>query len=344
MKNHSIIFLKAFLCILVLLIFGLTACTAKEPQQGEQQEAISPVEPVLDEPPIAPTLSTLLAEAALQEVNIYHLGIRTTLDINEDQAMAIASQFLTLLAKAAETDGMEAPPEVALNPIQVKNSQTALELICSKPVELPQTIDKEPLTAKQLLFSIPISSSEGGLLYIGHELYEKAPIGCLYDATLQNSIFNDASDQVERVIFSEDGTEVTIVDDSFSYVNDDDNTALSDKVLNRVLYRAMAFYKNAYTGNVDSLQAMCSGTLYAAVMNARAGIATENILGEEIVANFNSYILSDYFLPQSITAPKKQGDDYQVLFYLNDMVTVEMHFMLEEDLPLISSISLVITN
>jgi len=329
---------KALISILVLLLMvSLSACAPKQPVEPEQ-----PTEPSVVEPPEEIEPATPLTEATLLEINIYHLGILTPLEINEEHALALAQQLLTLLDNAAATDSMEAPPEATLNPEQVKKGHTALELIYAQNVELPLLLEDEPLTARRLLFSIPVSSNEGGLLYTGHELYEETPLGLFFDQSLQNAIFNSASDQVERVTFAADGQTVIISGEEYPYYSNDDSLELSGRLLNRMLYRAIAFYKNAYTGNVNGLQSMSTSTLYDAVLKAQTGIDTEYGLGEEIIANLNYYILSDFFLPQTIIGPEQQGDDYQVSFRLNDLVTVKMDFAVEEDMPLVSALQVII--
>ncbi|MCL1905536.1 MAG: hypothetical protein FWG06_00840, partial [Clostridiales bacterium] len=247
-----------------------------------------------------------------------------------------------LLENAAETDSMDAPPESALNPIQVMSGHTALELIYKQETELPLKIDGEPLLAHRLLFSIPLSSSEGGLLYIGQEIYEETPQGLLFDQALQNAIFNNASDQVERVTFAADGSEVLINGQTYPYDKGGVDTGLSGRLLDRILYRTIAFYLNAYTGNVNGLQAMSTATLYEGVLRAHAGLDTDYDLGEDIIAKFNKYILSDYVLPQAILAPVRQGEEYQTALRLNESITVEIYFTAEEDLPLVSALKLVV--
>lgn len=340
---------KALLCLLaLLLILSFAACTPKQPVELELPDEPPTVEPpdveTPDvEPPIEMEPAQPISEVDLKEINIFHLGIRTPLSIDEDHATALAQQLLELMENAAAMDSMEAPPESALNPMQVMGGHTALELVYAGNVELPLSIEGEPLTARRLLFSIPVSSNEGGLLYTGYELYRAAPICRLFDQTLQNAIFNSASDQVERVTFAADGNEVLINGQVYHYVSGDDAAELSGRLLNRILYRSIAFYLNAYTGNVNGLQSMSTGKLYDAVLKAHAGLNTEYGLGEGIIANFNSYILADFFLPQTIVAPVQQDENYQVLFNLNEMVTVEMDFAVEEDMPLVSALKLVIT-
>lgn len=281
-------------------------------------------------------------DANLMEINIFHLGIRTPLETQDINAAALARQFAAMLENAAETDSMDAPPESALNPIQVMSGHTALELIYKQETELPLKIDGEPLLAHRLLFSIPLSSSEGGLLYIGQEIYEETPQGLLFDQALQNAIFNNASDQVERVTFAADGSEVLINGQTYPYDKGGVDTGLSGRLLDRILYRTIAFYLNAYTGNVNGLQAMSTATLYEGVLRAHAGLDTDYDLGEDIIAKFNKYILSDYVLPQAILAPVRQGEEYQTALRLNESITVEIYFTAEEDLPLVSALKLVV--
>ena len=327
---------KILLCLLaLLLIIALTACAPKTPQELE------PVtEPPIQEQPDDTEPPEPISEANIVEINIYHLGIRTPLDTNEEQAIAMARQLLSLLANAADTDGMEAPPESTMNPIQIRNGYTALEIVYEKEVALPLLLGDEPLTARQLLFSIPISSSDGGLLYLGHDIYEETPLGRLFDPALQNFIYNNAVDQVERVVFAADGQTVIIAGDEFTYYDEEDSLELSGLLLNRMLYRAIAFYKNAYTGNVNGLQDMSTNTLYNAILLANAGIETTNELGEEVIVNLNSYIMAEYFNQHGIQAPVQQEAGYSVVFLITEGITLRINFAVEEDIPLVSSLNL----
>jgi len=334
---------KSLLCLLALLLMlGLAACASKQPL-----EPVRPVEPPVAEPPDVEEPAEPASAAVLLEINIFHLGIRTPLATDEEHALALARQLADLMENAAATDSIEAPPESALNPEQVKKGQTALELIYDQDIELPLTVEGEPLTARRLLFSIPASSNEGGLLYAGYELYEEMPLGRLFDQALQNSIYDSATDQVERVTFAAAAAAVIIAGEEFAYYeneNEDGAPEISGRLLNRMLYRAIAFHKNAYTGNINGLQSMSTATLYEAVLKVSSGAATSNDLGEETIANFNRYILADYFLPQAIVAPAPKGDGYQVVFRLHERVTLEIDFAVEEDMPLVSAVKLIIAD
>lgn len=323
----------------ILLLLSLAACAADLPPT----EAPPPSEPPAQPPPGTEPEEQPAADVLL-EINIFHLGIRTPLDIKEEHVLALARQLQSLLANAANTDGMEAPPEPALNPLQVMNGYTALELVYSQELELPLKVGEEALTARRLLFAIPVSSSEGGLLYLGQDIYTETPLGRFFDQALQDAIYNDASDQVERAVFAADGQTVIIAGDECVYVGGEGEPELSGRLLNRMLYRAIAFYKNAYTSNVSGLQGMSTSTLYEAVLQASAGEETALGLGEEIIANLNTYVLSDFFLPQAIEAPSPQAAGYKVVFQLHERVRVEIDFVVEEDdLPLVSALRFIMT-
>ena len=331
---------KTLICLIVMFFtFSLLACESKLAVEPEQPPQI-PEE--ISETPEEIKAPEQTSEAFMTEINIYHLGIRTPLETNEEHALALARQFMTMLEKAAEMDSMEAPPESTLNSEQVRNGHTALELIYAQDIDLPLELDGEPITARRLLFYIPVSSSEGGLLFVGHDLYEEIPLGCLFEQSLQNSIYNNATDQVERITLAANANKVIINGQSYDYAIVEDTAELSGRLLNRILYRAMAFYLNAYTGNVNSLQAMSTGTLYEAVLKAQASFNTGNDRGEEIIANFNHYILADYFQPQLIFEPVRQGDNYQVVFQLSEQVSLAFDFVVEEDMPLVNALQLIL--
>jgi hypothetical protein len=328
---------KVLSCLFVLLLMLIiSACSPKQVAEPEQQTEPPTIEPQEEVEPAEP-----ISEAVLTEINIFHLGILTPLEINEEHNIALAQQLLALLDTAADADNFKEPPESALNPEQVKKGYTALELVYDRNVELPFIIESEPLTAHRLLYSIPNNSDEGGLLYVGHTIYEETPLGLFFDQNLQNAIFNSASDQVEQVTFSADGQTMILTGEEYPYNSGDNSLELTGRLLNRVLYRAVAFYKNAYTGNVNGLRSMSTDTLYEAVLQAHAGVITEYGLGEEIIANLNYYILADFFLPQTIIGPEKQGDNYEVFFYLNELVTVKIVFVVKEDTPLVSAMQII---
>ena len=342
---------KSLLCLLVLsLTLSFASCASKNPPEEIIPEDPATVEEIEEEEEAEP-----ISEEAIMEINIFHLGVRTALDKNEEQVMAMARKLLTLLENAATTDSMEASPETVLNPMQVMTGHTALELKYANKVELPLTLDGQPLTARSLLFYVPISSSEGALLYIVNELlsssegallyivnelYDETPLGRFFDQALQNDISNRASDQVERVVFSADGKDVLINGETYQYKRGEDLDELNDRLLNRMLYRAIAFCLNSYTGNVNGLQDMSTNVLYEAVLKAHDGTDTRYGLGEEIIANFSKYALT---LPQSITAPLLQDEDdnYQVFLQLNERMTVEIDFVVEEDMPLVTSLQII---
>ena len=339
LEGESFIMKKTLFCLFAFLfLLCVSACTPEQSSYPTQQEESSA--DTLEQPEDTETTEPI-TEATLMEINIYHLGIRTPLEANEEHALALAQQFIAMLENAAEMDSMEAPPEAALNPDRVMKGQTALEIIYAKKVMLPLIVDGETLTARRLLFSIPVSSSEGGLLYTGHDIYEETPLGRLFDHSLQNAIFNNASDQVERVTFAADGNEVIINGQSYHYESGDDAETLSGRLLNRILYRTIAFYLNANTGNVNGLQTMSTSTLYEYVLKANSGIETDNELGEVIIANFNKYVLTDYFQLQNILAPVKKDEEYQVLVLFTEQVSLEFNFTVEDDLPLVCSIKLI---
>ncbi|MCL1976025.1 MAG: hypothetical protein FWG61_07705 [Firmicutes bacterium] len=332
--------MKKLLVILIFLsiILCLFACIAQQPTENEPAKEI----PFADEKPTdEPENAEPAYEATLAEINIYHLGIRTPLEINEENALVLARQFMLMLEKAVEMDSMEAPPPSALNPDQVKNGHTALELIYMQDIDLPLSFNEEVLTVRRLLFYIPNSSSEGGLLYFGQELYEENPLGCLFEQSLQNSIYNNATDQIERVTFAADGNDVLINGQSYHYTNNEDESELSGRLLNRLLYRAIAFYLSVRTGTIDSLQAMSTGLLYEAVLKAHAGLYSDYNHGEEIIAGFNQKILVDYFFPQTIYAPVQQGEKYKITIQFNEEITIELYYVIEEDLPLLDALMLI---
>ena len=334
---------KPLIAMLVLLLMlSLSACKPKPPVAEPAPPTTTPVTPSQEQPEEAAAAT----EPVLTQVNIYHLGIQTSLDINEAHTIDLAQKLRELLDNAAATDSMEEVTESALNPIQIMSGQTALELIYDQDIELPllSTVG-EPLKAQRLLYWIPSSSSEGGLLYTGHDIYDEAPLGRLFDQDLQNDIYNNAADQVEQVTFDADGHVVMINGQEYTYVSgSDDATELSGRLLNRMLFRAIAFYLNAYTGNVTGLQAMSTSTLFSAVQEAKLGSQNNHGLGEEVIANLNQHLLADNALPQSISAPVKQGEDYVVFLQMSENTKVELHFSVEEDVPLVSAMYVILAD
>lgn len=322
----------------LLLMVCLAACAGKTVEPGE----ITGEPPQTEEPGVTeePT-----AEPQLLQVNIYHLGIQTPLDLSVQQTTDLAAQLTALLDTAAQTDSMDTAPADSPNPIQVTAGQTALELVYNQAIELPlQSNGDAPLTAQRLLYSIPYVGSDGGLLYMGGDIYEEAPLGKLFDQSLQDAIYYAAADQVERVSFSAGGLQVMINGQEYAYSTGDDSVELSGLLLNRMLYRSIAFYLNAYTGNVNGLTALSTRELSEAVAAAKNGQSTDNELGEETIVKLNQYILAEYFLPQTIIAPVEREGGYSIFFHLNEFATIQMDFVVEEDVPLVNALYLIMSD
>ena len=327
---------KLLLCLLaLLLIFSCAACADKTAEPD-----IKPNLPVVIE---EPEEDEDLGEPELTAVNIYHLGIQTPLDISSAQTIALAGQLITLLDNAAATDSMDTAPEDSPNPIQVEAGQTALELIYSHRKKLPIQEAGSALKAQKLLYSIPVSGSDGGLLYLGMDLYEEAPAGKVFDQALQDAIYNTAADQVEVVEFAAGGAQVIINGLEYAYETGEDSVEaqLPDVLLHRMLYRCIAFYLNAYTGNVNGLKMMSTIALTEAVAAVKDGKYTTNEFGEEAVAKLNQFITADFFLPQTIIAPVEQDGLFLVFLQLSENLSVEFAFVVQEDIPLISSLRII---